>query len=169
MQIDVTGICKKPGAQKTVPVTSEITAIEAKNSCSVKELAPFELTITNVAGNRLTVSGKTTVVVIMNCDRCLKEVERTLNLRIERVYPIEEETVVPDEEDPISGITDNILYPDELLQDELFLSLPSKVLCREDCKGLCPVCGADLNVCDCGCEKTTGSLQMAKALEGIVF
>ena len=169
MQIDLTGICKKPGAVKTVSVTSELRSVEAGVPCTVKQFSPFDLTITNMAGSRLSVTGKTEATVLMNCDRCLNEVERTLHLRIERTYPIFEETVVPDEEDPVGGITDNILYPDELLQDELLLSLPSKVLCKENCKGLCPVCGADLNNGDCGCVKTTGSLQMAKALENIRF
>jgi uncharacterized protein len=38
----------------------------------------------------------------------------------------------------------------EVLRDLIMLALPGKHLCREDCRGLCPVCGADLNVQDCG-------------------
>ncbi len=169
MQIDLTDICKTEGKEITIPVTSSITCVEAKEACTVKELVPFDLVITNTAGRRITVKGKTTAVVVMNCDRCLTEVEQKLNLKIEREYPLCDETVVPDEDDPVGGVTDNILYPDELLQDELFLNLPTKVLCREDCKGLCPVCGHNLNEGDCGCVRATGSLQMAKALENIVF
>ncbi len=169
MQIDLTEICKTEGKESSFPITSSIKTVEAREACIVKELVPFELTVTNVAGKRIVVTGKTSAVVVMQCDRCLKEVERRLTLKIEREYPLSEETVVPDEDDPVGGVVDNVLYPDELLQDEIFLNLPTKVLCRDDCKGLCPVCGRDLNEGDCGCVKSTGSLQMAKALENIVL
>lgn len=169
MRIDLTDICKKPGTDRSFSVTSEVAGIDAQDSYPVKQLEPFDLSIANVAGKRLSVKGATKAVVVMKCDRCLKEVERTLSLTFERTYPIAEEQVVPDEEDPVGGVTDNVLDADEILQDEIFLSLPSKVLCREDCKGLCPVCGADLNEGACGCGRPAGSLQMAKALEGIVL
>jgi len=41
---------------------------------------------------------------------------------------------------------------DEMVLEQLELSLPSRVLCREDCRGLCPQCGADLNVEQCQCK-----------------
>ncbi|MBQ7676625.1 MAG: DUF177 domain-containing protein [Lachnospiraceae bacterium] len=169
MRIDLTDICKKPGIERSFPVTSEVDFVNTPESYPIKQLVPFDLSIANMAGKRLSVKGETQTTVIMRCDRCLKDVERTLSLTIDRTYPIQDESIVPDEEDPVSGITDNVLSPDELLQDEIFLSLPSKVLCREDCKGLCPLCGADLNEGACRCERPAGSLQMAKALEGIVL
>ena len=42
---------------------------------------------------------------------------------------------------------------DELLREDVLLDLPGKFLCREDCKGLCPRCGKNLNQGDCGCPK----------------
>ena len=42
---------------------------------------------------------------------------------------------------------------DELLRADILLSLPSKILCKEDCKGLCSVCGADRNKQECHCEE----------------
>jgi len=41
---------------------------------------------------------------------------------------------------------------DDLVREELLLALPVNLLCREDCKGLCPVCGIDRNQSDCRCE-----------------
>ena len=41
---------------------------------------------------------------------------------------------------------------DELVQADLVLSLPMRFLCREDCRGLCPVCGTNLNRCTCSCD-----------------
>ncbi|MBR4622268.1 MAG: DUF177 domain-containing protein [Ruminococcus sp.] len=80
------------------------------------------------------------------CDRCLKDFVREYSFDISYVC--------------VSGETDNDEYlvctdfkldlTDAAITD-LLLRLPTKILCREDCRGLCPVCGADLNLGDCGC------------------
>ena len=74
------------------------------------------------------------------CDRCLTESTR------EQVHDFEEEF-------DKSQAVDELLDVTELLRDELLAGQPMKNLCREDCKGLCPVCGANLNEGECGCEK----------------
>jgi uncharacterized protein len=43
---------------------------------------------------------------------------------------------------------------DELVSDDIFLSLPTKFLCRDDCQGVCPTCGQNLNDGPCSCKKT---------------
>ena len=49
-------------------------------------------------------------------------------------------------------VSGNQLDLDDLATSDILLELPSVVYCREDCKGLCPVCGANLNEKDCGCD-----------------
>ena len=54
---------------------------------------------------------------------------------------------------------------DDLVREELLLALPVNVLCREDCKGLCPQCGQDLNLGSCECEpEVDARLSVLKAL-----
>ena len=55
-----------------------------------------------------------------------------------------------EEKDYIDGYN---LDVDRLIFGELLVSIPGKILCREDCKGLCPVCGTNLNVAECGCDR----------------
>ena len=50
---------------------------------------------------------------------------------------------------------------DILIFDEVVPKLPSRVLCKEDCKGLCPVCGTNLNEKECGCDRTVADPRMA--------
>ena len=50
---------------------------------------------------------------------------------------------------------------DALLRNEISLNWPVKILCREDCKGLCPVCGRNLNEGDCGCDTFVPDPRMA--------
>ncbi len=54
------------------------------------------------------------------------------------------------EEDVYNG---KVIDLDPLLREQLVLSLPAYPVCREDCKGLCPVCGANLNERECGCDR----------------
>jgi len=74
------------------------------------------------------------------CDRCLSESTG------EQVHDFEEEF-------DKSEALDELLDVTELLRDELLAGQPMKNLCRADCKGLCPVCGANLNEGECGCDR----------------
>ena len=58
-----------------------------------------------------------------------------------------------DDYDKYIVVDDMRLELDELVREDVFLAMPSRFLCREDCKGLCSVCGADLNIGSCGCNK----------------
>mgnify|MGYP004732608711 CR=1 FL=1 len=54
---------------------------------------------------------------------------------------------------------------DQLVHDEALLVWPERVLCKEDCKGLCPVCGKNQNLGFCGCDTTQRDPRMAKILD----
>lgn len=85
--------------------------------------------------------------LLVTCDRCLKEFEREYNFDFEHI-------VVPS----VSNDNDEYIVADgqsielnEIAFTDLLLQLPSKNLCKDDCKGLCMVCGCDLNVSECNC------------------
>ena len=42
---------------------------------------------------------------------------------------------------------------DEVVKEQILLAVPTRMLCREDCKGICPECGTDLNKGECACKK----------------
>lgn len=88
------------------------------------------------------------------CDRCLKAFDREYEYHLSHTL-VRELANDGDEDEYEDYIVcpDNTLDITELALSELKLSLPSKILCNEDCLGLCPVCGADLNEGDCGCEE----------------
>lgn len=81
------------------------------------------------------------------CDRCLNEFDR------EYVFDISHILVksLSSDNDEYIVCPDNTLDLNELAISDLLLQLPTKVLCKEDCKGLCLKCGKDLNDGDCGC------------------
>ena len=61
--------------------------------------------------------------------------------------------------EPFDGKTIDL---DPIIREQVLLALPVSVLCREDCKGLCTVCGEDLNEKDCGCERKVVDVRLAK-------
>ena len=54
---------------------------------------------------------------------------------------------------------------DQLVCDELLLNLPMKVLCKEDCKGICNRCGANLNRTDCNCDRSSLDPRMSVIMD----
>lgn len=87
------------------------------------------------------------------CDRCLKDVVIPIDVDMERMI-----VIGSDEED--DGLNDEYyidgydLDVDQMICEEILTCFPMKVLCREDCRGICKVCGADLNNGECACDRT---------------
>lgn len=83
------------------------------------------------------------------CDRCLTEFGWGGRFDFEHVLV---RSVSGDDEGEYIVTRGDKLDLDELVLTDCLLTLPSKMLCREDCKGLCPRCGADLNIKECDCK-----------------
>jgi len=104
---------------------------------------------------RICFDGTARTVLQMSCDRCLERVDVSLetpvNASFVRQNGVETEITFDNmDEVPLEG--DEIPLEEVILSD-VSLSIPMKVLCKEDCKGLCPVCGKDLNFGACDCEE----------------
>lgn len=92
------------------------------------------------------------------CDRCGEEVAETYNFDIIRTIVTELEN---DDTDEMTVVSDMKLDLEEFCYADIIMSLPTKHLCKEDCKGLCPVCGTNFNLGRCDCptdEETVGGL-----------
>ncbi len=91
------------------------------------------------------------------CDRCAKETAGVVRCSLKRI--VADRAVLTDgaDEDDYFVATDGMLDLDAETAEELMLSFPTQILCREDCRGVCPVCGQDLNLGDCGCGNGDGS------------
>jgi uncharacterized protein len=112
----------------------------------------------NKMGKEIVVSGEVTTEVELQCSRCLKIFKRDLELPVEVVYhPLEEIGVeghgLRDDELDMGFYKGEELDLKELLREQLLLNIQMKPLCSEECKGLCPRCGTDLNMGQCDCEE----------------
>jgi len=98
----------------------------------------------------------------VRCDRCLEPFHRELKseFRFFLAYPVtdEDETEVELLEDDMSieFVTGDELNLYDIVREQIYLSFPITSLCREDCLGLCPVCGANMNIEKCKCQLIKG-------------
>ena len=87
----------------------------------------------------------------LRCDRCLAPVLREVTLTVP--HTVVRSLQNSEEDDEYLVAPDGFVELHELAANDVIPELPSRFLCREDCKGLCPVCGCDRNVTQCGCEE----------------
>lgn len=114
-------------------------------------------TITN-AGDVLLLEALVEAKVHRTCGRCLKHFLGASKADVlEKFYPASAENVENDAFIYESDIVDVA----EPIRESLLLVEPIQALCKDDCQGLCPVCGADRNEGDCGCDTTTVDPRLA--------
>lgn len=111
--------------------------------------------LTNLGQKKVLVEVTTSLTLVVPCDRCLEDV--AVPIRIDAAKEIdftlteEQRTEDLDETNYVTGYD---LDVDRLIYEEVLIGFPMKVLCSEDCKGICKVCGANLNQGECGCDRT---------------
>ncbi len=161
MKIDLSDIISSEDKEMSKQAVIELKAFHSRlGQFPIVKHAPFELTFTNENNKRLLIRGETEVTIAIPCDRCLTEVDRVFPIRIEKQLNLcEDET----DWDMVESnyMTGTKLDVDQLIFGEILVSWPMKVLCREDCQGICKRCGANLNLTECQCQKTEPDPRMA--------
>ena len=112
----------------------------------------YDVVLTN-AGEGILATGLVRAHVIGTCDRCLERAEFDVASEVDEYYLFEEPENLGEDEDEADYelvSADRTIDLSGALVAALVMETPFVVLCREDCRGLCPVCGANLNVEDCG-------------------
>ncbi len=110
-------------------------------------------------GNEVFIKGIVNGEIELQCSRCLKDYIMPIKTIFEITYhPIEilnkEELVeLKRDEMDVDFYREGQIDTEDIIRDQILLNIPMKPLCSENCKGLCPVCGSDLNEIKCGCEK----------------
>ena len=111
-------------------------------------------------GEQVRLRGEIQTEVELLCDRCAAAEHRALAVEFDtsfipqEVEAVKAENVELQAEDLVlSAYEGGAVDLDDLVREQILLALPSRHLCREDCKGLCEKCGADLNAGECSCER----------------
>ncbi len=107
------------------------------------------------------VHGRVRAVLEVSCDRCLRGVPYAVEDEFDVTYaPALAESDAEKHELQIDDLEldvyeDDFIETGGLAREQVLLNLPLRLLCEEDCQGLCPNCGTDLNAEQCGCEQKT--------------
>ena len=113
--------------------------------------------VAELRGSEIHIRGRVATSLDACCDRCLGSVaipvEQDFDLFYRPVSTIAraEEVELPEDELEVGFFSGDGIELADVVTEQVILSVPMKVVCRTECRGLCPVCGANLNIEKCGC------------------
>lgn len=162
MKIDLANVAGVPGAHGRYEVRAKVDPIDG-----VTVVGPVtgEITVQNT-GSLLVMRGRLHARIRMNCGRCLALVEQALEVPVVEEFAsgtagADVDTI--DRESPAeSAMEDFVFDVSEFARQQISLHVPMTILCREDCKGICPTCGQNLNEGPCECEPETEETPFSK-------
>lgn len=109
--------------------------------------------------DRVLLTGELTIPLVMECDRCLQEFKRKITHSFQVDLEVAENDALKPEEHGCSAAEMDMLYLHEpeidifqVLAQQVFLLMPEKKICSEECRGLCPQCGINRNMETCSCQ-----------------
>ena len=161
--IDIKELLFDAGGRITISVKPGISYIDLyDDSYAISCKEPIEFNVYNDDFIKLVITATGLVTVQLYCDRCLEEVKHDFNIDYRQEVRFESEGVLNQSDlQMVEYINDSILDTDKLITNELIVKWPTKILCKQDCKGICIKCGANLNIRECGCDRTTADPRMA--------
>lgn len=142
--------------------------IELESFCMEGIEYPFadksdvNLIVTNLGDRKISVEGEAKLSLLIPCNRCLEDVKTWFELKFHKDLDFNQDSEERIKElDETNYVTEYNLDVDLLIYDEILIDFPMKVLCDEDCKGFCKVCGTNLNVNTCDCQNTGSDPRMS--------
>ena len=162
MLINLSDVLTSEGRQMSMEVPLDMTEFKSgMGSFKILEKSSVAFTFTNIEADKAKVQGAIKLTFQTFCDRCLTEVPTILELHSERIVASPEIAVEDDLVDDLSFMEGYQLNVETFVYNEIIGNWPAKILCKDDCKGLCPVCGQDRNKKDCGCDTFVPDPRMA--------
>ena len=150
MRLDLKKAVSVPGAEIPFDFMMDLTALEYNGGKPATRPVSVRGRVVNTAGV-LNLQMQIEAELSLVCDRCLKPFSRQKQIHVDSVVVPHRER--EDDDDLIVMDGDGCIDLAEIAETAFILSLDSKNLCRDDCRGLCSRCGADLNLGECGCKK----------------
>ena len=150
MKLNLTRIAREPGAVLPFDCELDLSQVEWNGLRPFANAVRVTGRVRNMAG-AMVLGARLSSVLSLVCDRCAKPFEREKTVEYETLLAFELENGESDDIVLLDG--DGELDLDALMEEIFLLEMDTKNLCSEDCRGLCPGCGADLNVEPCRCKR----------------
>ncbi len=150
MKLDLKPLAQQPGGVLPFALQMDLSDVEWNGAKPFAQPVHVEGQVRNRAG-ALELKAWLDTVLSLICDRCAKPFQREKAVEYETLLAFE---LANGESDDIVELSqDGELELDELMLEVFLLEMDTKNLCSQDCKGLCPGCGADLNTEQCRCKR----------------
>lgn len=163
--LDVSNALKNPGQVFPFEAAVEIEPMEVMSDtirfADVKAEGEYLCT----GDNRISLKVEVSAQADTRCSRCLEPVRIPVNAEVDAIF---DRQPAPEDPDLYSFEASTVELTDAV-RDALLLELPMRVLCSEDCRGLCPVCGINLNKGTCTCQEGAEVMNPFSALKNIVL
>jgi len=137
------------------------------------QIVPLKVdAVAQLRGSEIEIRGHLGTKLEALCDRCLSSVdipvERDFDLFYRPVSTIAraEEVELPEDELEVGFFSGGGIELADVVTEQVILALPMKVVCEAECRGLCPVCGTNLNLKKCGCQPTVESSPFSSLKKG---
>ena len=151
MLLNVKPILHTPGKRLDFQFELDLSDMEFSGQCPISRPVAVSGEVRNTAGIlELTLNARSTLDAV--CDRCGKAFAQEKDVPFACMLA---EELQNEDNDEIELLEDGMVDVGELARTAFILDMDTKTLCSEDCKGLCPRCGADLNLGPCSCKKET--------------
>jgi uncharacterized protein len=144
------------------------------HTTDLKQLGPLEVRATaELIDGQIRVNGSLETKIELVCARCLEPVVEDVSREFDLFYRAlngaggprpEEEIRLKRDDTEIGFFEGEGLFLADVLAEQVLLAIPMKVICRSDCRGLCPHCGANLNQDECRCETHAADERLAGPL-----
>jgi uncharacterized protein len=162
MLIDISDVVSSENKAVTREVPIGLKSFTSRlGEFPITNRAPVALTITNQENKRLLIRGDVNLTVTIPCGRCLEDVPTDIHFTIDKEFPMENSVIGGEEMEDNDYLIGLNLDIDKLIYGEILVNWPMRVLCKEDCKGICKVCGMNLNRGNCDCQRTGLDPRMA--------
>lgn len=151
MLLGLSKIIDCPGASVDFSTSVDLSDLRYGNSFPVSEPVLASGTVRNTAGV-LVMTGTVRTTIHGVCDRCAGDFDRLVEIPM-NVVLVTELSNEEDEDEWVFPLEGDSADLDDIVRTVFVLSLDSKLLCKEDCKGICQRCGKNLNDGPCSCQK----------------
>ena len=163
MLIDLSEILSLEGKTQVVDAPVSMDSFQSKlGDFPIVEKKPISMKITNSGKKVLKIEASGSITVAIPCDKCLKEVPTTFTIDLEEELDMKasKEDRIKDL-DEINDVTGCSLDVDQLMHNEVLIHCSLRVLCKENCRRICPICGMNLNEGTCDCDQFVPDPRMA--------
>lgn len=160
--MNLTEVFQQEGKRVTIEVPLDE---KIKFDYEWKDHPIITLEFQNLEKGKIMLKGWGRVSFPLSCDRCLIPVEEVLSLDFERHLYGPDVSLDEDTKEEQYYLEGYQLDLSLLIQEVLHMYWPTKILCKEECKGICKKCGKDLNQGDCGCDDFVPDVRFANLMD----